>query len=229
MKLKKQQIAHCLQLPIDTIERWIRQGRIPIQQEGDEFTFHRTTLEKWASTHDIPFDLSKNTEYQQATQRQQSLLQVMRAGGVHYGLAGHDVATVLEAACKQVHQLSPEQQDKLYQHLLEREKLTSTGLGNGIAIPHPRAPLTPTLAEPLIVTVFLQKPVDFDAIDDEPVFVLFLLISETVKTHLHLLSRLAYCLRKKQFIRHLQTVPSAPDLWEQVQKLEQKLDKSTSS
>jgi PTS system nitrogen regulatory IIA component len=76
------------------------------------------------------------------------------------------------------------------------------------------------------VTVFLENPVDFDAIDDEPVAVLFLLISEAVKTHLHLLSRLAFCLRDKPFIHHLKAVPSAPQLLAKVGQLEQALDKT---
>lgn len=79
--------------------------------------------------------------------------------------------------------------------LLEREKLGSTGIGDGIAIPHPRNPIVLHVDHPLVTLCFLRRPVDFSALDGKPVVALFSLISSTPKMHLHLLSRLAYVLR----------------------------------
>jgi PTS system nitrogen regulatory IIA component len=87
----------------------------------------------------------------------------------------------------------------LYQVLLAREALGSTGIGEGIAIPHVRNPIVLHLSRPLVVLCFLERPVDFGAIDRQPVTTLFTLISPTVRAHLHLLSRLGFALRDADF------------------------------
>jgi PTS system nitrogen regulatory IIA component len=76
--------------------------------------------------------------------------------------------------------------------LLAREAIGSTGVGDGIALPHPRNPIVLSIGKPLVSLSFLENPIDFDAIDDKPVYVFFLLISPTVRMHLHILSRIAF-------------------------------------
>src|SRR5260370_18658568 len=61
---------------------------------------------------------------------------------------------------------------RLFDRLLERERLGSTGIGGGIAIPHARLS---TLAKPIGLFARLPQPIDFDALDDPPVPILFLL------------------------------------------------------
>jgi PTS system nitrogen regulatory IIA component len=83
--------------------------------------------------------------------------------------------------------------------LLAREALASTGIGDGIAIPHVRSPIVLHVSEPTITLCFLERPVDFAALDGRPVRALFLLVSPTVRAHLSLLSRLAFALRDPGF------------------------------
>jgi nitrogen PTS system EIIA component len=104
--------------------------------------------------------------------------------------------------------------------LLEREEMASTGIGRGIAIPHPRTPLDESMEEPVIITCFLENPVDFRAVDGFPVFVLFILLSPSVKTHLHLLSKLAFCVRDVSFVDFLKRIPNQEKLLEKVKNLE---------
>jgi PTS system nitrogen regulatory IIA component len=79
--------------------------------------------------------------------------------------------------------------------LLAREALGSTGVGDGIAIPHVRNPIVLHVPRATVTLCFLENPVDFNALDGRPVTTLFTVVSPTVKAHLHLLSRLAFCLR----------------------------------
>src|SRR5438067_6676418 len=87
----------------------------------------------------------------------------------------------------------------LYHVLLAREALGSTGIGKGIAIPHVRNPIVLHLSRPMVTLCFLERAVDFGAIDRKPVTTLFTLISPTVRAHLHLLSRLGFALRDPKF------------------------------
>jgi PTS system nitrogen regulatory IIA component len=83
--------------------------------------------------------------------------------------------------------------------LLAREALGSTGIGGGIAIPHPRNPIVLHVDHPTIAVCFLTAPVEFRSLDGQPVHTLFTLVSPTVRTHLHLLSRLAHALKDGSF------------------------------
>src|SRR5438034_985186 len=62
-----------------------------------------------------------------------------------------------------------------------REALQSTGVGDGIAIPHVRNPIVLHVSRPMITLCFLERPIDFGALDGKPVHVLFSLISPTVR------------------------------------------------
>ena len=80
-----------------------------------------------------------------------------------------------------------------------REALASTGVGDGIAIPHVRNPIVLHVPRPTVTLCFLERPVDFGALDGKPVHCLFTLVSPTIRAHLHLLSRLAFALRDPGF------------------------------
>jgi nitrogen PTS system EIIA component len=85
------------------------------------------------------------------------------------------------------------------QMLLARESAGSTGIGDGVAIPHARNPIVMHIPRPLVSLCYLEQPIDFGAIDGKPVHTLFTIVSPTIKTHLALLSRLAFALRDKEF------------------------------
>jgi PTS system nitrogen regulatory IIA component len=68
--------------------------------------------------------------------------------------------------------------------------------------------------------------VDFSAVDDLPVFVLFVMLSPTVKVHLHLLSRLSYCVRNPKFVAFLGEQPDPAALFSRIEEIEQTLESS---
>ncbi len=57
MKLTRQEVALSLDLPLSTLDRWVRQGRIPIRLSDRGFEFKETALRKWAASHHLPFKL----------------------------------------------------------------------------------------------------------------------------------------------------------------------------
>lgn len=208
-----------LDLPVGTVERWIRQGRIPIRKSGAYCYFRKAVLEKWAETHNLTFSKTQNQE-NPVRNELPTLLAAMENGGVLHGIPGNQVEAVLEAIVARNRFVGEAVKPVLLSRLLERERLTSTGIGNGVAIPHPRAPLQEGLSQAAISTCFLEKPVDFHAIDNKPVFVVFLLISTSVKIHLHLLSRLSFCVRDPSFVSFLETRPDRLQFMETIAFLE---------
>lgn len=93
-------------------------------------------------------------------------------------------------------------ENEIFETLLEREKLGSTGIGNGIAIPHGRLEKLERITGFVAV---LDKPVDFESVDDQPVDVIFMLLapSESSSDHLKALARIARVLREPDMLKHL--------------------------
>jgi PTS system nitrogen regulatory IIA component len=87
--------------------------------------------------------------------------------------------------------------EAIAQLLLAREALGSTAIGDGIAIPHVRRPILLNASGPSIALCFLEQPIDFGAVDGQPVFAIFLLISPSARSHLHLLSRLSFAMHDR--------------------------------
>ena len=85
------------------------------------------------------------------------------------------------------------------QVFLARESLGSTAIGNGIALPHVRNPVVMHVPQPMVTLCFLEHPVEFDAMDGQPVHTLFTMLSPTVRAHLQMLARLSFALRQTEF------------------------------
>ena len=107
-----------------------------------------------------------------------------------------------------------EMQD-VFEALIAREKLGSTGFGNGIAIPHCRLKGCET---PVSALLHLEKPIDFDAIDGAPVDLLFVLLVPEAATdaHLELLRQIASMLDRKEVRDRLRSASSNEALYQVV-------------
>jgi len=123
-----------------------------------------------------------------------SLAEAIERGGVHYDLPGTTPEGVFEAIAALPEIPSHVDRALLAEVLRTREALASTGIGGGIAIPHARDPVVLQIEKPIIPLCFLAQPIDFKAIDSQPVRVLFVLLSPTIPLHLQTLSRLAFVL-----------------------------------
>ena len=103
----------------------------------------------------------------------------------------------------------------VYEALIAREKLGSTGFGNGIAIPHCRLKGCET---PVSALLHMEKPIDFDAIDGAPVDLLFVLLVPQAATdaHLELLRQIASMLDRKDVRDKLRSASSNEALYQVV-------------
>jgi fructose PTS system EIIBC or EIIC component len=87
---------------------------------------------------------------------------------------------------------------KVTEVIFERERLVSTGVGKGFAIPHGKTDLISDIVAAFVV---LKEPIDFDSIDGDPVSFIFLLIGKEslLNTHIKLLSRISRLMNKDEF------------------------------
>ncbi len=199
VQLTVREVAQLLAVSEKTVYRLVAQRKLPAYRVNEQLRFNRAELLEWASANKAQVSPELFAEPESAAAQPPALEQALREGGIHYRVGGADMRGVLRAIVDLMR--LPEEVDRefLLQVLLAREALQSTGIGDGIAIPHPRSPIVLHISRPSATLCFLENPVEFGALDGRPVHALFTLVSPTARAHLQLLSRVAYGLRDETF------------------------------
>ncbi|MET3559520.1 PTS system nitrogen regulatory IIA component [Bartonella japonica] len=119
---------------------------------------------------------------------------------------------VLQALAEKAAKLTGLNEGIIFDTVLQREKLGSTGLGGGIAIPHGKLPNIDRITG---IFARLECPVDFEALDDEPIDLVFLLLaSENAGAdHLKALSQIARVLRHADVVQKLRNTHEVHELY----------------
>ena len=206
MNFRVKDAATLLHVSEKTIYRWVSKARIPFHRINNQYRFNRAELLEWATHHQVRISPQMMEEPENV--HIPSLSEALQAGGIHYRVEGKDKAAVLSSVVSILSLPSEVDREFLYQVLLTRESLGSTAIGNGIAIPHVRNPITLHIDRPMVGLCFLEHPIDFQAIDGYPVHTLFTIVSPTIKAHINLLSKLSFGLRGSEFADAVSRVDS---------------------
>lgn len=116
--------------------------------------------------------------------------------------------------------IAPSDSESVIKAILSREELGSTGIGRGVAVPHTRHPSVDKLVACVAVS---RQGVDFASLDDEPVYVFFLLISPPNQPgpHLRALDNAARYMRDDDFVEALRGVKSQEQVLELIRNMDQ--------
>lgn len=199
MQLTIQDVIKFLDVSESTVTRWIKRKGMPAQYVGGRYRFNRAELLEWATANQIKVSLQMFDQMETDSQPVPTLTEALQAGGIfprlHVTDKGHALRALVEVLPL------PEEIDRelVLQLFLAREASASTAIGDGIAIPHVRNPIVLHVSQPMVTLGFLERPVDFGALDGKPVHVLFSIISPTNRSHLQLLSRLSFALHDEGF------------------------------
>jgi len=128
-----------------------------------------------------------------------SLDQLITRGGIYYDVGGNDRAEFMSDFIGRLTALLPEKKQALFQAVMEREALMSTGIEKGIALPHPRTPMLEDGEEPFAAIAFPLSPLDWDTPDNSKVRAVFLIVSKSPKQHLGVLSGINVLCRDEKF------------------------------
>jgi nitrogen PTS system EIIA component len=218
MKLTVKEAAKLFNVSEKTIYRWIEQKDLPAYRINKQFRFNQTELFEWAASGRTSITPDLLREPESGSVPLPDPVQALAAGGIHYRVGGTDRDSVLRSVVELLRLPDHVDREFLFQVLLARESLGSTGIGDGIAIPHARNPIVLNVDRPTITLCFLEDPVDFGALDGQPVTILFTLINPTVRAHLHLLSRLAFMLNNKGFRDELKRQGSRDEIFAEARR-----------
>ncbi len=212
MDLNLQEIADSIDTSEEVVKSWIRGGSIRSytigrQSRFDRNQFEHSLIERSVKTSEEDTIKIKSSSQMKNGTHKFSLYRAMYRGGVITGISKRDKKELFcEVMKRKAHQmgLDPELMSEL---LLERELLMSTGIGSGVAIPHPRDLVLNLSGSDTIITVVLDQPIDYFALDKKPVSLLFFLFSSSDKIHLHLLSKLALFAKDERILPFLLSHP----------------------
>ena len=132
------------------------------------------------------------------------LAKLIHRGGVFKNVEGNTPQEIYAKVCKMIDLPDGMTSETVYNALCAREEVLSTAVGNGIALPHARAPIMKTEEQQRICVVYLKKPIDMKAPDEREVFVMFILLAHNSQIHLKVLSSLASLFRNDKFKKALE-------------------------
>jgi PTS system nitrogen regulatory IIA component len=140
------------------------------------------------------------------------LTDLITPSSVIAGLKVNSKKQLLQELAARAAELSGQSESTILEILQQREKLGSTGVGNGIAIPHGKLPKLDRLFG---LFARLDRPIDFEALDDAPVDLVFLLLApeNAGADHLKALARVARLLRDAEIARKLRGSRDAEALY----------------
>jgi PTS system nitrogen regulatory IIA component len=223
MNLSVRDTASLLEVSEKTIYRWIKQQSIPAYRVQEQYRFNRAEILEWATSRRLNVSTEIFHEPEAANQPVPSLLAAMEAGGVFYRVSGSDRGSALHEMVELLR--LPEEVDRgfLLRVLLAREAIAPTAVGDGIAIPHVRNPVVLHIDRPAVALCFLERPIEYGALDGKPVNTLFMIISPTTRAHLHLMSKLSFSLRDVEVHGALQRQDSRQEILAHMRRAEEGL------
>jgi len=218
MKLSVKDAAALMGVAPKTIYRWIQDSGLPAYRIEGQYRLNRTLLLEWARAKRINVAVPLFDE--PSSGPMPALVDALRDGGIFYRVEGNDVPSVLRSVVGLLRLPEIVDREFVLQALMARERLQSTGIGDGFAIPHVRNPVVLEVDKPTVALCFLECAIDFGALDGQPVQTLFTLACPNVRMHLHLLSRLSFCLQDPGFKALLKRQASRDEIMGGIQRIE---------
>ncbi|NQT58465.1 MAG: PTS sugar transporter subunit IIA [Bacteroidetes bacterium] len=211
------EVANYLKLSEKTILKMIKNQEIPCAKIANQWRFLRPLIEDWllAKMNVIPQnDLSRLIE------EQYDHVPVSRFTSVPLITAlpentDKQEALLLLTTIASDHKIISDK-DTVYQKLIEREQMISTGIGNGIAIPHMRSPSSLVINGPKIVIGLSKKGISYDSSDNQPVHLIFLILTDSEVVHLRIMAKLAQMIRKKNMASNLLKADTPQKIFQQI-------------
>lgn len=236
MDLKIKDVAELLNVSETTIRRWLTDGKIPAYKLNRQYRFSRIEIENWMlkrklhlveDNEDFLPTMTGEEEEQifppkESGKQQFSLYRAINRGGVYHDIAGETKEEVIKNTTPHIAKQLRLDPDVLTELLLDREKLTPTAFNNGVAVPHARECLQRVPFD-LITVVFMEKPIEYGALDGKPVDTLFFLFASGDKIHLHLLAKIAHLSSSEDALQFFKKRPDKSTFLEYIRSWESTL------
>lgn len=210
--LTLQEVSEYLQLSDKTVLKMVKAGDIPCAKIANQWRFSRVMLDDWLTSK---MEVIPQNDYSRMVEKSFDFIPISRLIDVDYiipELKGETASEVInELAEKAYEKELIANKDEFIKRLLEREKLTSTSIGQGVALPHLRKPCGNIVTEPKIVIGKSKNGIDFSSLDGKRTEVFLLLLSDSEVVHLKIISKLSQILTIEDNMEKLKQLETAED------------------
>lgn len=196
--LTLQEVSEYLQLSDKTLLKMVKAGEIPCAKIANQWRFSKSMLDDWLTSK---MNVIPQNDFSRLVEKEFDFIKVSRL--IDEDLIIMDLkATTSEDVISELAERAYKNElvsnkNEFIKKLLEREKLTSTSIGQGIALPHLRKPCGTIVTEPKIVIGYSREGIDFASLDGEKTHIFLLLLSDSEVIHLRILSKVSQILSKQ--------------------------------
>ncbi|MBF5050921.1 Uncharacterized protein CLAVI_000543 [Candidatus Clavichlamydia salmonicola] len=212
MDLKVVDIAVLLNVTEKEVEQHVLELGLPAYQIDQEYRFNREEVEEWIVRRQS--QLEEDTTFSCGSDKaalKYSLYKALFRGDVLIDVPGNDKETIIRSTMKIMankFNLDPVVMTEL---LLSRERLMSTGIGDGWAIPHTRDFLLKTYYD-VVIVVYPEHPIPYASLDGKDVDLMIFLFASEDKNHLNLINKIVHLRTTKTARTFLSSKPNKEEL-----------------
>jgi len=198
------EVAEYLQLAEKTVLRMAQSGKIPAAKVASQWRFMRPVVRDWLAAQ-MQMTPSEATDETLAPSRGMlSPTEVIRPDLMSLNITPGPKEQVLGQLVAPLAQTGfAADPPRLLRGLIERERMMTTAVGGGIALPHPRRPIPGMFPEPALAVGICRPGCEFGAIDDRLVHVFFLICATRDEIHLQLMATVTWLSRQEGIIDKL--------------------------
>ncbi|MFA5852548.1 MAG: PTS sugar transporter subunit IIA [Spirochaetales bacterium] len=216
MNLSVRDVSRLFDISEKTVYRWIQTEKLPHYRVSGQYRFNYSELLEWSALCGSRLNPDFLQELEKTEGKAISIADALEDGGIYYRVESESKEAVLRAISGLMNLPQGTNRELFSQFLMAREKLGSTAIGDGMAIPHVRNPVVLNSEKPSLALFFLESAVDFGAMDGKPVSIVFSMISPNIKSHLQILSRLMYLLKNDALTRLLRAGVSRNEIFDAI-------------
>lgn len=176
MDLQLKEVAELLRVSESTLKRWIEEGRVPSYRLHDQYRFNRSEIEGWLLRQKIGVGEELAEPENVSGDLQFGLFRAVHRGLVLDSVPARSKQELISLCMQEMAHRFDLDAEVLTDLFMDREKMMSTGLGHGIAVPHTRDFLLNTHFD-VVLVVYPEKPLDYESLDGQPVHTCFFLFA----------------------------------------------------
>ncbi|REJ72388.1 MAG: helix-turn-helix domain-containing protein [Planctomycetota bacterium] len=212
------------------IERLADRGRIPCHKRSGEWRFHQAEVTQWLEQEmraysDSQLAAVEKSQHSESLNADVPVSSLLQPEMVEVPLQARTKRSVLESLVEVAGRTWKVWQPAvLLSAVQEREELMSTAFDNGVAVPHPRLPMTDVVAESLVAFGRTLSGIPFGAANNTPSDLFFLVVCRDARTHLHVLARLGRMVQKPEFVEALRTAHDPQSAYDAIVRADEGID-----
>ncbi len=207
------EVASYLKIAEKTVSRMIARGEIPCTKVASQWRFMKSMIDDWLISR---MNVVPQNDLAKILENPEGLIPFTRLTNeeliitdVNSGSKKDILAQLIQPLVTQEIIEDPEE---FLRKLLAREKMVTTGIGRGVAIPHLRHPKENPGGGPRMVIGICRQGTDYESMDGKMTHLFFLLVSDSEVVHLRVLAKLNQILREGDYVARLIAAPSKEEV-----------------